>query len=79
MAPGLVKVADDDGADLPAGEIGLVWLRAVAATKFDYYGDEEKTAGASEASTSPRRHGLLRRGRVLFLTDRTANLDHFAG
>ena len=46
MVPGLVKVADDTGAELPPGEIGLVFLQAPAATKFDYYGDEEKTAGA---------------------------------
>ncbi len=46
LVPGLVKVADDDGNDLPAGEVGLVFLQAPAATKFDYYGDTEKTAEA---------------------------------
>ena len=30
----------------PPGEIGLVFLQAPAATKFDYYGDAEKTADA---------------------------------
>ena len=46
MVPGLVKVADDEGTELPAGEVGLVFLQAPAATKFDYYGDADKTAGA---------------------------------
>ena len=50
MVRELVKVADDAGNEVPAGEIGLVWLRAVAP--FEYYGDKKKTAERSAASTS---------------------------
>ena len=53
MVPGLVKVADDDGNELPPGEIGLVFLQAPPSTKFDYYGDAERPRAPSGATTSP--------------------------
>ncbi len=65
MVPGLVKVADDDGNELPPGEIGLVFLQAPAATKFDYYGDAEKTERRlPRRLLHPGRHGVHGRGRV---------------
>ena len=44
--PGWSRWPTSDGNDLPAGEIGLVFLQAPAATKFDYYHDDQKTADA---------------------------------
>ena len=79
MIPGLVKVADDEGNDLPPGEVGLVFLQAPAATKFDYYGDTEKTAGAFRGRLlHARRHGLHGR-RGIPLPDRPHRQPHHLG
>jgi long-chain acyl-CoA synthetase len=37
-----IKILDDDGNELPPGEIGTVWMKMGDRT-FEYHGDEEKT------------------------------------
>ena len=79
MVPGLVKVADDAGNELPPGEIGLVFLQAPTATRFDYYGDAEKTAGrVPRRLLHPGRHGL-HGWRGLPLPDRPHRRPHHFG
>ncbi|MGW0523191.1 acyl-CoA synthetase [Crossiella sp. NPDC003009] len=39
-----VRVLDEQGAEVPVGQPGLVYLQAGAVTTFEYHGDPEKTA-----------------------------------
>src|SRR2546423_7245870 len=41
---GQVKIGDDEGNELPPGEVGPVWIRSSEGLRFEYYKDEEKTA-----------------------------------
>ncbi|MDQ3939899.1 MAG: AMP-binding protein [Actinomycetota bacterium] len=41
-----ILILDDDGTELPAGEVGEVWIRDPAVERFRYWNDDAKTRAA---------------------------------
>lgn len=56
-----IRIGDDDGSPLPAGEIGTVWLRCPVAPRFYF--------AAPEESAETFRAGWVRMGDVGYLDD----------
>lgn len=74
-APDHVRILDDDGNQVAAGESGTVYLRNPPDSKFCYYKDEEKTASVQcgEYFTAGDM-GYLDADGYLFLTGRSAEV-----
>ena len=69
---GKIRILDDDGNELPTGEVGDVYFDA--GLKFSYHGDVEKTANShtSEGWSTLGDIGKLDEDGFLYLTDRRA-------
>ena len=73
--PMLLEIHDTEGRRAPAGEIGIVYLRAPATGRFRYYKDDAKTANSYDGEYfTLGDHGYLDDGGYLFLTGRSAEL-----
>lgn len=69
-----IKILDDDGAELPAGETGTVYMR-MGTTTFEYYRDSEKTARAHAGNLFTLGDiGYLDEDGYLFLRDRKSDM-----
>jgi long-chain acyl-CoA synthetase len=70
---GMIRILDDDGHDVPAGDIGTVYIRSTQP--FRYHNDEAKTAASYRDNFfTVGDHGYLDTDGYLFLTGRIAEL-----
>lgn len=74
-APDAVRILDEHGAALPAGETGTVFIRPMAGAEFEYWGAPDKTRDAlRDGYFTVGDMGHLDGDGYLFLTGRSAEV-----
>ena len=73
---GMIIVDEESDKELPAGEIGIIWIPVPAAGAFKYFKAEEKTEKAYRNGTHYSMHdmGWIDEDGWLFLSDRRSDL-----
>jgi long-chain acyl-CoA synthetase len=70
-----VRVLDADGAPVPVGETGVIYVRPPGGARFAYHDDQEKTAGAwRDDAFTVGDVGHLDADGYLYLTDRAVDM-----
>jgi len=70
-----IKIMDEAGCEVPRGEIGVVYMRRLASTDFEYRGDPEKTQQAKLGDYfTVGDVGHLNDAGYLFLSDRKIDM-----
>lgn len=74
--PGVkVRIVDDDGAELPAGQVGQIYISAFSGREFEYHNAPEKTRSAwRDGFFTVGDLGWLDEDGYLFLADRRTDL-----
>jgi long-chain acyl-CoA synthetase len=79
--PGVeVRILSEDGAERPAGEDGLIYVRPAGGRRFHYHGDEDKTAGAwRDDAFTVGDIGHVDGDGYLYITDRASDMVLWGG
>lgn len=79
--PGVrIRVLDDSGNELPAGEHGLIFVSPAGGSRFHYHNDPDKTTEAwLDDSFTVGDIGYLDEGGYLYITDRKSDMVLWGG
>jgi bile acid-coenzyme A ligase len=69
-----VRILDGDGRDVPAGEVGEIYLRSPGGAGFDYLGDVEPPAATPDGFRTVGDLGRLDADGHLYLVDRRVDM-----